>query len=401
MRAAWLVAGLFAASLALAFAHKAPCASGEWGDGRQYERYCYSDIVPLYHTEQLSEGRRPFLDPCKPVEGQNCDEYPVLTMYAMRLSAMPVDSLAGFFYANAVLLTLAAAITVWFLFQMCGRRALWFILAPSFVAYTYLNWDLFPVAAATAATYYHLRANDAVSGVLLGVGAAFKLYPALLVVPFALDRARRKDVWSAGVIAAAAAGSWVVFNLPFALFGREGWSTFFRFNSERPADFDSLWYIGCRHFQGACFDVPTINRASALVFVVLAASLYLLKARRDPSFARWTFAFPLLLAFLLTNKVYSPQYSLWLLPWLPLLLKRPWPFVAFAAADLGVFLTRFAWFGELSGLSGVPYSAFETALLVRAAVIVWLLADYVLSSHGDDELAERWDPAVAPALGRA
>jgi uncharacterized membrane protein len=186
----------------------------------------------------------------------------------------------------------------------------------------------------------------------------------------------------------------VVFNLPFALLGREGWVNFFRFNSERPADFDSLWYIACRHVAAACADVSTINRASALLFLALAAGLYMLKVRRDPGCARWTFAFPVLLVFLLTNKVYSPQYSLWLLPWFPLLLKRPWPFVAFVAADLAVFLTRFAWFGELSGLSGVPFATFEAALVVRAVVILWLLVDYLLSSHADGELAARWDPAV-------
>ena len=36
-------------------------------------------------------------------------------------------------------------------------------------------------------------------------------------------------------------------NLPFAAFGLFGWWEFFRFNGARPADWDSGWYLLCRH----------------------------------------------------------------------------------------------------------------------------------------------------------
>ena len=75
-------------TLVLGAAQKLPCSAGNanWGDGRQYRSYCYSDIVPLYGTEQLTGGRLPYLDACAPAEGE-CDEYPVLTMYFMRVAA--------------------------------------------------------------------------------------------------------------------------------------------------------------------------------------------------------------------------------------------------------------------------------------------------------------------------
>ena len=49
----------------------------------------------------------------------------------------------------------------------------------------------------------------------------------------------------------------------------------------------------------------------------------------------------LIVCFLLFNKVYSPQYSLWLLPWFALAVPSWWAFVAFELADVGVFVTRF------------------------------------------------------------
>src|SRR5207244_2862990 len=75
------------ATLGMSLLVKQPCATGDWSDGRQYRRLCYTDIVPLYGTERLTGGRLPYLDPC-PAGGQSqCDEYPVVTMYFMRVSA--------------------------------------------------------------------------------------------------------------------------------------------------------------------------------------------------------------------------------------------------------------------------------------------------------------------------
>ncbi len=70
---------------------KEPCASGDWSDGRQYRRFCYSDIVPLLATEHLTGGRLPYLDRCPSSGDSQCDEYPVLTMYFMRASAWVAD----------------------------------------------------------------------------------------------------------------------------------------------------------------------------------------------------------------------------------------------------------------------------------------------------------------------
>ncbi|MEX2420200.1 MAG: glycosyltransferase 87 family protein, partial [Actinomycetota bacterium] len=182
-----------AGTLMVGHAIKAPCVSGDPGDGRQYTRLCYSDIVPLLRSEQLTGGRLPYLDACDE-EGGNCDEYPVLTMWTMRLTAWasgPNDS--GFFYANAALLWLAAFWIAMWLYLMVGARALYFAAAPTLAIYATMNWDLLAVALATAGTLMYLRRRDVWSGVLLGLGAAFKFYPALLVIPFVAGRFRGRE----------------------------------------------------------------------------------------------------------------------------------------------------------------------------------------------------------------
>jgi hypothetical protein len=99
--------------------------------------------------------------------------------------------------------------------------------------------------------------------------------------------------------------------------------------------------------------------------------------------------------FLLTNKVYSPQFSLWLLPWFALAFPNLWLFVAFEAADVAVFVTRFSWFGRYSGVeggvSGIPLGVFEIAVVVRAAILVLCVVGWVRGRHG----------AVSPVEARA
>jgi uncharacterized membrane protein len=384
------------AVLVLGLGAKAPCASGNWGDGRQYRHLCYSDIVPLFGTEYLKGGRLPYFGPCPLEARDSCDEYPVLTMYLMRATAWVSNGYATFFYANVFVLALFAFLTSLLLYRMAGARALYFSLAPTLLIYAFVNWDLLAVVLATAGTYYYLRGRDGPSGVLLGLGAAAKLYPALLVIPFALGRWRERRPGAGATLAASASLAFVGVNLPFAVAAPHAWATFFRFNAQRTVDWDSLWYVGCNLLSGdiGCSWSPRLIDALSLVlFVAVAAGVWFARRAGHPAFRRWTFGFPLLIAFLLTNKVYSPQYGLWLLPWFCLTLPNPWLFAAFEAADIAVFVTRFTWFGRLSGFGGAPLGAFEIAVVIRAAVLVTCLVVWV---RRDDEKA----PALAQRLLR-
>jgi uncharacterized membrane protein len=398
-----LVVALVAGTLAIGHAIKAPCAGGEWADGRQYTRLCYTDIVPLLGTEQLAGGRLPYLDPCDQQAPGSCDEYPVLTMWTMRLAAWTSGtSVSAFYHANAIVLWLAAFAIAALLYAMVGSRALYFALAPTLAIYATTNWDLIAVAFATAATFAYLQRRDIWSGVWLGLGAAAKLYPALLVLPFVVGRFRGREPDRGIHLAWAAAGIWVVVNLPFALGGPAGWLEFFRLNAERVADWDSIWFVACHRVTGrmGCTNTGLVNLASAGLFVGSVWFVLRLKARRDPGFARWTFGFPLLVAFLLTNKVYSPQYGLWLLPWFALALPDLRMFALFEVADVAVFVTRFSWFATLygleGGLAGIPIGAFELAVLFRAAVLVLCVAAWVRRREPAPRVAPSTEAAPEP-----
>jgi uncharacterized membrane protein len=356
------------ASLFIGIALHAPCVSGDWSSGVQYRRLCYTDVLPMYEHRGLARGRVPYL------EGRN--EYPVLIGAFMAVTGLPAGGPGTYFAAAVLGLSAFAIVVAVLLFRLTGWRALLFAAAPTLVVYSFVNWDLIAVAFAVAGTYAFVRRSDRASGALLGLGAAAKLYPVLFVVPFAWSRWREGDRRAAGRLVGGAALSWAVVNAPVAVLAPRAWSYFFRFNAARLADWGSLWATGCRAVTGAtvCGASSAVNVGSAIAFAAGAIGVVAVWTRRR--LPPWTAAFGLTVVFLLASKVYSPQYSLWLLPWFVLLMPDLRWFVAFELADLTVFVAHLSWQARLEGFGGLPLGALEAASLARAAILVAILVAY-------------------------
>jgi hypothetical protein len=351
--------------------------------------WCYTEIARLSFAEHLWDGRVPYLDPCPAHLLTECDEYPVLTMLAMWATASAAGGPAGMFALSAAMLFVAAAIVALLLWRLVGRRALFFAAAPTLLLYGPLNWDLLAVAAMVGAVALYLRGRSGASGVATGLGVAAKLIPGVACAPLAFLRRADGHLRVQTTFVAAAAGTWLLLNAPFAIGGFDGWSEFFRYNGSRPVDVDSLWHLGCAWIVGKapCGDVRFINALSAIAFVAGCALVWRVRVRHDPVTPPWTMGFAILAIFFLTNKVYSPQYDLYLLPWFALALPDVRVFAAFELAGIAIFFSRFRGFTEPS----LP--VFRMAILLRAAVLVVCIVTYARA---------RRDPArwVSEALSR-
>ena len=389
-------------TMAVGVAAKSPCASGDWSGDPQYRYWCYSDIVPLIATEQLEGARLPFLDACAP-STHNCDEYPVLSMYVMRATAWVANLAPGdgpryapFFYVNAAILAAAAVAIAICLWALIGRRALWFALSPTLLLTGTVNWDLVAVALATGALVAYAARRVEWSGVAIGLGAATKFYPAFLVIPLFVQGLRDRQPDRSVRVLWWSVGAWLAVNIPFVIAAPRGWIEFFRFNSERAADFDSLWYIAADLWPRAALPIRVVNVASIAMFAVGVAICWWAKARVPGRLQPWTLAFPLVVVFLLVNKVYSPQYGLWLVPLFALCVPSFRVFALFQVADVAVFLTRFRFFGGYVGQPwGWPASWFRIALLVRTAVLVLALVVWIRSTDQPLRLLARRTEGVA------
>lgn len=373
---------LLAATVTIAGAiQKGPCANQAYVERREGVSFqCYSDVAELLRTEQLLGDRLPYLQGCAPSD-RPCDEYPTGSMYVMRatswLSRGSGDPYARFYWTNVLVLLVCGLATVWVL-ERLGARTFLFAGAPALAMYGTMNWDLIPVALAMVGTLAFLRGKHRPSGVLLGLGGVVKIYPMLLVVPFVMDRLAARDPRGARRVGVAAVATWAVVNVPFAIVAPEGWWSFFRFNADRPADFDSLWRVLCE--SGACPSTSAVNVISLVGTGVITAVVWRARLRRQPETPTWQMAFPLLVAFLLTNKVWSPQYGLWLLPWFALVAREVRPFLAYQASEVLVFMARFSFFPSPSGAEGIAYGWLAAALVIRTAALAWCLSSWVRSA---------------------
>lgn len=385
-RTALAAAVLAVLATGVAAAAKSWCGHpGEAAD--LYLRWCYTDIDPLYFFERLHEGAVPYLD--HPVE------YPVLTGLWMWLAAVPAGSVTGFFWGTAGLLAVSAGVTAWLLAREVGwPRVLAFAAAPTLLVSGVVNWDLPAVALATGGLVAHRRGHDGWAGVLLGLGAAAKLYPALLLPGVALAAWRLRGSRAGITAVGGAAGAWLAVNLPVALAAPEAWWRFFRLSRQRPSDWDALSSVVLR-ITSLRPSVETLNLVLLALFLAGAAVLLAVAVRRDPP-ERWHLVgLPVLAWFLLAGKVYSPQFSLWLLPLFALAFPGWRWWAAFAAADVAVTITRFPHLANFvdGGLPGAwDWWPFATALVLRALV----LAGAAWSGWRDGGPAPAATPDVPP-----
>jgi uncharacterized membrane protein len=438
----------------LGFLQKEPCRSGAWTNELQYTHLCYTDVVALYGAEGLADGKRPYLD--HPVE------YPVLMGAAMEVAAVavrpfdPATRYARFFDVTWLLLTACAVVVAVTTARLAGRRpwdAALFALAPVLALHGTTNWDLIAMAFAGAGLLFWARRRPVLAGVMLGLATSAKLYPILFLVPLALLCLRARALRPLFVTAAATVLATAAVTLPVYLvspyfadvpnvgqsqvasspvdrFGDQGLAAlaphvlaklpdgstvtgvnsvyrFFDLNQTRGADWDSLWFV-LQTKRGAPLDANLkageaphrLNAGVAVSFLVLLAGIAFLayKAPRRPRVPQLLFL--TLVAFLLTNKVFSPQYSIWLLP-LAVLARPRWrPFLLWQATEVLVLFTRFYFFiGNDQPGKGIGIWWFLTAVVLRDLALVGYAALVVRDVLRPEHDVVRADGADDPAGG--
>lgn len=392
-----VVLALACLTLVLHWLQKSPCRDGAtWANLGQLSRFCYSDVMALYGAPGgLSQGGLPYLD--YPLE------YPVVTGIFMSLiglpvhwigSRTPINEFVWFYDLTALALAAFAVATVAMLLALRRRRP-WdvamFAAAPALLLSATVNWDLLAIVLAVGGIVAWSRRHPVLAGVLLGLGAAAKLWPGFLLLPLILLGLRAGQSRPAWRATAAGAGTWVGVNLPVLLadYLRNGstdnWSRFRELNVERAVDWGTFWYIGQYldrtlgsgqgpfQWLGAHVD-PHLNLLTFGLFGLACAGIGVLAlaAPRRPRFAALSLL--VVAAFLLTSKVWSQQFVLWLVPLIVLARPRWWAFLAWQAAELCYFV---AFYGQLMGAGGkqvFPEGVFVLASGLRLGTVLLLCA---------------------------
>ena len=360
------------------WAFKAQCGAS-WAGAEQYVTGCYSDAVPFWGLRGVAAGQVPYFEARM--------EYPVLTGaliwaegFVARLlngaRADAVDFLTMVALGNAVL-----AFMVLELMRGAGlglARQYGWALAPPLVLYLGHNWDLLAVTFAVAALLAAAGGEAARGTALAALGGAAKLFPVLLLpllglaALFRAGESRAGRMRGAAWLVVVAVAAWGVVNAPVAALAFDNWREFYAFSAARTGTAASVWTL-LADFGWWDGGIAERNLWSFVVFAGGAVAIVSAGWRRHAA-RPWMLFMPVLAWFLLTNKVWSPQFDLWLWPLVVLTGTRVRAAALFLLGDVAAYFAEFWMFAGLEGAwPSATMTDVATAAIVRAAAMLWLI----------------------------
>lgn len=277
------------------------CIPGGWVSPDVYQKDCYTDITSLYHSRYFTIDSWPY------GPGAHSLEYPVLTGLGIWLiSLVTPNGIKGqisFFTLNIAVIALFHIVTAIILERFDRRSAVIYVLSPAVIYGLFINWDTWGIAAMVASFYGIQKNKIRMAGITLAIGISLKFFPVLLIIPFLLHLRKEKKVIANFSITTIV--TLLIINAPFMLTHFDGWAKFFVFNYQRGVDFGSIWYL--ISLKGSW--IANLNEiATPLVVLLIAVACY--RYRDNYRIALFISA----VIFFTLNKVYSPQYVLWLTP---------------------------------------------------------------------------------------
>ncbi len=362
---------------------------GECVGGSRFWRseLCYADIKPLYRDRGLGRHVFPYVHATLAGGhgGHGFNEYPVLTGLFMWLTSWLSWSASSYLAVTIVLLAVCAAGIAHLVWRMAGLRAWCWSASPVLVMYAFHNWDMLAVSASVLGLYLWWSGRPRAAALALGVGAAFKLYPALFIVPVVCDELAHRRMRGAAQTAVAGLATLAIINLPFVLINARGWWATYRFHADRAPSAGTIW-------AAAHPDLST-GAENLVMAVLLATSLLALTGalvrRRTPGYpvVEWCAAATAIV--IVVNKIDSPQYLLWLIPFLALMRGQAMWWLVLSATAVVRYLALFGVGIVPIGTSSADHIA-NAAGWVEAVVLILFAVTVVLRTTGRA-------PASAPA----
>ncbi|MDO4911053.1 MAG: glycosyltransferase 87 family protein [Corynebacterium sp.] len=402
LRVLYMVGSIF---LVFAYLAKSRCLFGkyengvwslDWSGSRQYVAACYNDIVPLYGAEGLAAGHFPYLYSWVENGQTRYMEYPVLsglyqwviafiTRHTYGILPFPFPEVTWYFALTALSLSVFWFIIIRWVYILSGNKAwdvILMVASPLVVMHAFSNWDIFSIFFAVGALLALKRYQYVRAGIFIGLGVAAKLWPLFLLGALLVEALRNRE-WRQFIITTlSTVVTWVAVNAPIYLLSPAGWREFLRLNSERGWEWTTIYAVIYRIF-GVNLSGSTLNMLSFALFALACVAILILGLKR-PDLNTVQIFFLITAAFLFFNKVWSPQYSIWLLP-LAVLAVPQWRLIwvwTFTEAILWPVLT---WHMMGTDHKGVTAGFLNVFILIRDVMLIIVVTTLIRrkDSHAD------------------
>ena len=267
--------------------------------------------------------------------GQTLNEYPTPVVWILLLPyGATGGSRVGYLVAFMIFMLLLDAVFTYALYRSGGRRHdlavdFWLLFVFLIGALCYLRFDMLPAVLAGGALLT-ARRTPWVTGALIGLGAAIKLWPALLIPSFLSYRPDRKPAGLAFLVVGVGlalisllTGGWSRLISPLTWQSDRGlqiesvWATpLMAARAVRPAS----WIVDKSKYQAYEIVGPGVpgwlvvsniaTVAGLLVIAVLVVRAF--RAGGSTPMAVGFLVVATVAIMIMTNKTFSPQYLLWL-----------------------------------------------------------------------------------------
>jgi hypothetical protein len=367
------------------------------------------DLQTYYdYSLKLMQGQLPYHD--------FAFEYPPLALLPLTLPRIvalgqPLSYTSYvrlFSIQNVLLSTLAMFALVRIVSHWCPERD----PVPALKVYTLLvvvstpllpwRYDLFPALLTSLALLAVLADRPTTAGLWLGLGIAAKLYPVVLLPVFGIYYLVSKKHHALLRLLLGSVGVTGAILLPFILLDLSELLSFLRFHQLRGLQIESVpaGAISLAHMLGLIKSSLVLNYnawhitgplaeaalkgqpfAFGLAFVVVFVSCWgrfrdeHARSGRITNGSLVAYVLAALLTFIVTNKVFSPQYIIWLLPLGPLLSLRQ------ARTLLVICLTTiiiypFA-YQDLIAMRMMPVLLLNLRNILVVALLLWLFLEHL------------------------
>ena len=291
-----------------------------------YHIWLISGPDHLYYLRGLNTHPLPYID--------TRIEYPVLTGVFMTVAAALTHGLQDFLRLNSLLLGACGLGCVATLWPISHRAACAFALSPLLLVYSLANWDLFAILLMLLGWRCYLRQRYAAAGVWLALGVFAKLFPVFLLGACLIALIKRSRVSGARGARhdlvrfyASAVGASLAVNLPFAIPALHNWFWFWTFNADRTNNADLLSWLHI--LSSASIGTANLVLTSVVLVAVVAGGIAIWRGARITHVTAFVF-----LVFMVMEKVYSPQYTLWVFVFALLADWDVWALVALSLIGL-------------------------------------------------------------------
>jgi uncharacterized membrane protein len=352
--------------------------------------------LSYYYSSRIMLGQLPYRD--------FAVEYPPLALVCMilpRLFSANPDVYADLFNAEMLVFDLIGLLLITAIAKQLGK-SLWKTLAVYTLALAAIGplivvrYDIIPAIVLLAALYLFLRGHSSWSWAFLAIGALTKIYP-LVAVPLLLITQFKKRDYSQilrGIGAFVLTGA--IIAIPVLIISPQGLLGSLTYHTGRSLQCETTYASFLLLAQSLGFGSLEIVNSSGstnvvspladalaswstpimLLILLVIYWLYYRRLSREVRSAQVAgatslinFFFMAVLVFVLSYKVFSPQFIIWFFPLVPLLTTR-WgnlPWLIFVMAGL---MTAFVYPKDYGGLEYGEMLAIGMLVLRNAALIV-------------------------------